>query len=244
MTVYAEIIEGLRPDVGWLIVTVRAVIFDWGGTLTPWHTVDPREAWYAATGDSQLATRLGEAEEAMWLRSRDEYRSATLAEVFGAAGVQSPEDLHTAYHEWWTPHTYIDPDVPALFAKLREWGIRIGVLSNTLWTREHHEAIFARDEVLALIDGAVYTSEIAWTKPHPEAFRAALNAVGVDNPAEAVFVGDRPFDDIHGAKSAGMRAILLPHSDIPAKQRGMLEGEPDAIIQRLSDLIDIIDKWR
>src|SRR5437773_294618 len=108
-----------------LVVTVRAVIFDWGGTLTPWHTVDPREAWLAATGDPELAARLGEAEEALWLRSRDEQRSATLAEVFAAAGVESPDGLQRAYHDWWTPHTYTDSDVPTLFAQLREWGIRI-----------------------------------------------------------------------------------------------------------------------
>ena len=24
---------------------VSAVIFDWGGTITPWHTVDLREQW-------------------------------------------------------------------------------------------------------------------------------------------------------------------------------------------------------
>mgnify|MGYP003428583148 CR=1 FL=1 len=27
------------------LVTVDAVIFDWGGTLTPWHTVDLVEQW-------------------------------------------------------------------------------------------------------------------------------------------------------------------------------------------------------
>ena len=59
------------------------------------------------------------------------------------------------------------------------------MLSNTLWTREHHEDVFASDGVLDLIDGAVYTSEIPWTKPHPEAFLAAMAAVGVDDPAGA-----------------------------------------------------------
>ncbi len=55
--------------------------------------------------------------------------------------------------------------------------IRVGVLSNTLWPREHHEAVFARDGVLGLLDGAVYSSEIHDTTPHPEAFRAAMQAV-------------------------------------------------------------------
>jgi putative hydrolase of the HAD superfamily len=95
-----------------------------------------------------------------------------------------------------------------------------------------------------LIDAAVYSSEIEWTKPHPDAFRAILDALGIDQADRAVFVGDRRFDDIHGAQSVGMRAVLIPHSDIPDEQRGHTEGEPDAIIDRLSDLLPIIDEWR
>lgn len=149
-----------------------------------------------------------------------------------------------AFHRWWEPHTFLDPDVPALFTALHERGIGIGVLSNTIWPRSEHERIFARDGVLTLIDAAVYTSEIEWTKPHPEAFRAAMKAVGVSDPSEAVFVGDRVFDDIHGAKSAGMRTVLVPHSTIPDWQVGPIAGEPDAIVRRLADLLPVIESWR
>jgi putative hydrolase of the HAD superfamily len=225
-------------------MTVAAVIFDWGGTLTPWHTVEPRAAWHAAVADEQLAARLHAAETAVWIRCRDEHRSATMAEVFEAAGVEPSDAALAAFHAWWEPHTFTDPDVPTLFAALRERGIRIGVLSNTIWPRSEHERIFARDQILGLIDAAVYTSEISWTKPHPEAFLAALAAVGVNDPAEAVFVGDRPFDDIHGAKSVGMRAVLVPHSTIPAEQHGHTHGEPDAVIERLADLLPVIDAWQ
>ena len=48
-----------------------------------------------------------------------------------------------------------------------------------MWPRSRHEQFFVRDGILAVIDGAVYTSEIDWTKPHPEAFRAAMAAIGV-----------------------------------------------------------------
>lgn len=225
-------------------MTVRAVIFDWGGTLTPWHTLDPQESWLAAARDPDRAARLHAAETQAWERARDEHRSATLSDVLDAAGIDPDDTLLAGYHDWWEPHTLIDPDVPALFEQLRAWNIRIGVLSNTIWPRAHHERIFARDEVLTLIDGAVYTSEIPWTKPHPEAFRAALAAVGVTDASDAVFVGDRPFDDIHGAKAVGMRAVLVPHSQIPDWQRGTVEGEPDAVIARLADLVEVIDGWR
>jgi putative hydrolase of the HAD superfamily len=99
--------------------------------------------------------------------------------------------------------------------------------------------VFARDHLLDLIDGAVYSSEIPWTKPHPEAFRAAMAAVGVDDPAACVFVGDRPWDDVHGAKSVGMRAVLLRNSDVPAFESAV----PDAVIGRLSELTRHLDAW-
>jgi putative hydrolase of the HAD superfamily len=120
----------------------------------------------------------------------------------------------------------------------------VGVLSNTIWPRARHEAIFVRDGIDHLIDGAVYTSEIPWTKPHPAAFRAAMAAIGASDPAGCVFVGDRPFDDIFGAQRVGMRTILVPHSDIPTVQRGHTEGEADAVIASLADLLPVIDSWR
>jgi putative hydrolase of the HAD superfamily len=223
----------------------QAILFDWGGTLTPWHTIEPGASWLAAvSADAELAARLHAAEEAAWVRSRDEHRSTTMAQLFASAEVDPSEEMLAAFHAWWEPHTYTDPDVPPLFAALRDRGLKIGVLSNTIWPRHEHERIFDRDGVLELIDGAVYSSEIPWTKPHPEAFRSALAAVGVSDPSRAVFVGDRLFDDIYGAKAVGMRAVLVPHSTIPSNQLGSDIGEPDAVIDRLADLLAIVDRWR
>ena len=81
-------------------------------------------------------------------------------------------------------------------------------------------------------------------KPHPEAFRAAMAAVGVSDPARCVFVGDRPYEDVHGAQSAGMRAVLVPHSDIPAGQQVPVDVEPDGVAHRLLDVLDLVDAWR
>jgi putative hydrolase of the HAD superfamily len=150
----------------------------------------------------------------------------------------SPEFL-ASYFEAWDPHTVTDPDALPLLRELRRRGIKIGVLSNTMWPRSAHEKVFVRDEVLDLIDGAVYTSEIDWVKPHPEAFRAVMTTVGETDPAACIFVGDRPYDDIHGAKSAGMRAVLILNSDVPAFEA----AQPDAVITRLGELLDLIDGW-
>jgi len=155
------------------------------------------------------------------------------------ARITASADFLSSYFEAWDPHTFTDPDVPPLLRELRRRGIKVGVLSNTMWPRSAHEQIFVRDEVLELIDGAVYTSEIDWVKPHQEAFSAVMAAIGETDPTACVFVGDRPYDDIHGAKGAGMRAVLITNSDVP----GYEAAEPDATITRLAELLDHIDRW-
>lgn len=225
-------------------MSIDAVIFDWGGTLTPWHTIDTSECWLAVMGDAGQAAALRAAEDAVWVTARDEHRSGHIEDVLTAAGLTLTDGQRRAYYEWWEQHTYTDPEVAPMLSALRERGIRVGILSNTIWPRAEHERIFDRDGVAHLIDGAVYSSEIAWTKPHPEAFGAALASVGVGDPGRAVFVGDRLFDDIFGAKRAGLRAVHIPHSDIPQWQTTGVEGTPDAVVHRLSELVPLVDAWR
>lgn len=235
-------------------MTVDAVIFDWGGTLTPWHDIDLVAQWsaYAVAydpADADLAVRLAAAEVGLWREqqaSRGANGTGTLDHVFTACGVDISDDRHgralAAYLDAWDPHTQADPDARPLLEALRAAGLRIGVLSNTLWPRWHHEAVFSRDGLTPFLDGAVYSSELPVAKPHAEAFRAAADAIGV--PVQrAVFVGDRPWDDVHGAQRAGMRAILIPHSRL-GDQAVDVEVTPDAVATRLADVFEIVMGWR
>ena len=78
--------------------TVDAVVFDWGGTLTPWHTIDLREQWlhYAEVYDpehaDELSARILSAEDAAWQAGREHHRSATLDEIFRGVGVDVDSD--------------------------------------------------------------------------------------------------------------------------------------------------------
>ena len=229
------------------LMGVRAVIFDWGGTLTPWHTVDHVTLWrdvcalhFADETAERAAAAIHAAERELWLSAERENRSATIDHVFDRAGVTPSAEILASYFEAWEPHTLTRPEAGELLRRLRTRGIKIGVLSNTMWPRSMHEQVFGRDGLLGLIDGAVYSSEIDWTKPHPEAFRAAMTAVGVSDPGACVFVGDRPYDDVYGAKRAGMRAVLVPNSAVPA----CADAEPDAVIARLGELEPLIDAWQ
>jgi len=230
---------------------IEAVIFDWGGTLTAWHDIDFHAESLALAAavvaspdpDDDLHAHAGKLHAAgatVWGWSRDEQRSATVDDLFEVAGLGHDPERLTAYREFWEPHTLTDPQVGPLFDELHRSGIRVGVLSNTIWPRAWHRDWFARDGVLDRIDADVYTSEIPWTKPSPRAFEAAMAAVGVTDPARCVYVGDRLFDDVWGAQNAGMRAIHVPHSVIPVEQLGHTEGVPDAVAHRLADIPAIV----
>jgi putative hydrolase of the HAD superfamily len=226
-------------------VATDAVIFDWGGTLTPWHTIDLLRLWQAACAphfpdDHQSrAAAIRDAEVRAWELVNTQRRSSTLFQVLRQAGTEPSEGLLASYRQEFEPHTFTDPAASAVLDQLRSRHIRVGLLSNTLWPGSWHDDIFRRDGVLDLIDGAVYSSEIDWAKPHREAFLAAMAAVGVDDPQRCVFVGDRPWDDIHGAQSVGMRAVLIPHSEVPAFD----EVTPDAVIHDLAELPGLIESW-
>lgn len=232
---------------------MRAVIFDWGGTLTPWRHVDYRAAWrsYADVlhpGDAEQATRVAAAihaaEEAAWRLVREEHRAFTIAQVLAAARAAEHADGFTAYRAFWDQATYTDPEVAPLVNTLRDQGLRVGVLSSTPWPAAWHQEVLRRDGVLDLFHATVWSSDLEYTKPHPSAFLAAMAAVGIDDPADCVYVGDRPYDDISGAKGVGMRAVLVPHTEIPADQQVPVDVEPDAIVMRLSELPAVLDRWR
>jgi len=236
------------------VTAVRAVIFDWGGTITPWHTVDLRAQWTAfadgagtvACAREDLASRLYAAEDLAWARGRTEGLSARLHDILESCGLP-PGDARTeagtaAYREFWEPHTLTHPAIGPLWEGLRAAGIRVGVLSNTIWDRAYHRAVFERDGVLDLIDADVYSSEVPWVKPRAEIFAHAAEALGVA-PDECAYVGDRSYEDVHGPQQVGMRAIWIPHSTIPVEQQVSHEATPDAVAHELADIETIVAAW-
>jgi putative hydrolase of the HAD superfamily len=231
---------------------IQAVLFDWGGTLTTFHNVDMIEAWRVAAEVlapdrvDEVAAALLDAEREVWARTTTTMRSATTAEVLTAAGkaigLPVEEALHTQavrrYLDHWSPTSRARPDARRVLHALKEQGLKTGLLSNTHWPREQHEEWLARDGLLDLLDARVYTSDLEHVKPHPDAFGALLDAVGVQ-PQRAVFVGDRLHDDVAGAKALGMRAVWVRNDVVPS-----YDVEPDAVVDELAELVDVVVRWR
>jgi putative hydrolase of the HAD superfamily len=232
---------------------VDAVIFDWGGTLSEFVDLELVDAWRLAarhldpTHEDDVVARLVRVEADFWATTASHQRSATLADLLARATAELGLDVAEALLEEaavrhldaWTPHIRHDPGAVAALVALRAEGLRIGMLSNTHWPRAFHERFLERDGLARLIDARLYTSEMPFQKPHPSAFLAAAGALGVD-PHHAVFVGDRPLDDVSGAQSVGMRTVLRPNPFAPE-----VDGvEPDARIDSLGELAGLVRRWR
>ena len=231
---------------------IEAVVFDWGGTLSVYADIDIEDMWRLAARhmaperEDELCARLVQVEAEAWADAAVDERSFTLAELLARASSAVGLDVAEAVLEEaaghhldsWTPHIRHDPDAAGVLQALVDRGLRIGLLSNTHWPRDFHEHFLARDGLAELIHTRVYTSGLPWSKPHPAAFGAVLDALGVDDPGRAVFVGDRPYDDVYGAKRAGLRGVLRRNRFMPA-----YDVVPDAEIDRLPELLDVVDGW-
>jgi putative hydrolase of the HAD superfamily len=227
------------------------VLFDWGGTLTTFHSVDMIDGWRVAAQVlapdrvDEVAEALLAAEQEVWARTTSTLRSATTAEVLRnaslATGLPVDDVLHdqaiVGYLEHWAPTTRARDDARPMLEALRSRGLRTGLLSNTHWPRQMHEDWLERDGLLHLLDARVYTSDLEHVKPHPQAFHALLDAVGVA-AVDAVFVGDRQHDDISGAAALGMRTVWVRNDAVPRA-----DVTPDASIDELKELLDVVDDW-
>lgn len=119
---------------------------------------------------------------------------------------------------WFRPFEDV---VPALEA-LQGLGYRLVVLSN--WDLSL-EPVLRAHGLRDYFDAAVASLLEGVEKPEPELFRIALARVGVP-PGEAVHVGDSPIDDLMGARSAGLRAILVDRASAsapPGRVRSLTE---------------------
>ena len=232
---------------------VQAVVFDWGGTLSVFADIDLSDMWRLAArhlaphAEDELCAQLLEIEDASFARAHTDKRATELPEILAEAsralGLDVAEAVleEAALHhlDSWTPHIVHDPDAAATLCALKDRGIKTALLSNTHWPRSFHEHFLERDGLAGLIDARLYTSEMTHMKPHRRAFEEALASIGVDDPATAVFVGDREYDDIWGATQAGMRAVWRRNEFVERYP----EAKPAAVIDRLPELLDLVDRW-
>jgi HAD superfamily hydrolase (TIGR01549 family) len=105
------------------------------------------------------------------------------------------------YREHYLPRVKAFPKVRALFEQLRKEGRSIAIATSCAKDElRHYLALIGASE---LIDAVASGDDVKHQKPHPDLIRLALRRAGA--PAEALMVGDTPYDAEAG-RAAGVAA--------------------------------------
>lgn len=139
---------------------------------------------------------------------------------------------------WYEPlheRGQVESDIHQTLGRLREMGLRLGILSNT-FLPEH---ILNRHlEELGLdvyFSPRLFSSEHGIRKPGAAFFQMALDGLA-STPGETLMVGDMPLYDMKGALRSGLHAVFKWSSS--NRGRRIPRGVPQ--IERLGELPDHI----
>ena len=164
--------------------------------------------------------------------------TASIIEAMGGGGPGVQPCAVEVYKEWAIHHHFeMYDDVPDAMRAIAARGIRIGLISNSHRPLASFQSHFELD---GLVSATVSSSEHGYLKPHPSIFNAALQLLGVD-AKDAVMVGDSLGQDVAGALSVGMRAVLVRRGPGNQPFSSSLEGfEGVPVIHSLHELVPLL----
>ena len=133
------------------------------------------------------------------------------------------------------------PDIEVALRKLRERGLRIGIVCDVGFTGgEVLRGLLADQGLLEHFSGWAFSDEVGHYKPSPQMFEAALGALGAE-PQEAMHVGDLRRTDIAGAAAFGMRTARYRGLHDDPDESGV---EADFVLDSHLELVEVVDRLR
>jgi HAD superfamily hydrolase (TIGR01662 family) len=164
--------------------------------------------------------------------------TASIIEAMGGSGPGVQPCAVEVYEEWALHHHFeMYDDVPDVLRTIAARGIKIGLISNSHRPLTSFQSHF---ELEGLVSATVSSSEHGYLKPHPSIFNAALQLIGVE-AKDAVMVGDSLGQDVAGALSVGMRAVLVRRGSGNQPFHGNADAfEGVAVIRSLQELLPLL----
>lgn len=236
---------------------MRAVLFDFGGTLFNYEAVAPGERecvidiarWAGAALEPREILRAyrGALKRVFYeylprpyYLHRDLFQDVLQA-MARDLGLTLNEEHFARYRRAQWRHRErnfaLREGVFETLAALRDRGYHLGIVSNI--DEDHLEHIVRLSKLEPYFD-SILSSECAQScKPDLRIFSEAVRRAGCA-PGEAFFVGDSLQQDIPGANAMGMHSVLIwdrTDSDPPSK-----EAVPRSVIRKIPELLDLIQR--
>ncbi len=222
-------------------MTIRAVTFDFWHTLLAEHPGTIRamqlDRWtrmLARAGQARERSDIEAAFAKNWQRFEEHWWTNTgqytpidsVTFITEELSIDSTDELRAELIDSFrvvgeTVELEVAPGLESCLRALRDASIRLGIVCDVgLTSSPVLRGRLERLGVLDAFDAWSFSDETGVFKPAPEAFRAALDPLGVD-PRDAAHIGDNERTDIAGAKALGMVSVRYQGL---LRVTGLLEG--------------------
>ena len=128
----------------------------------------------------------------------------------------------------------LKPNTIELLSSMKNAGIKIAIASSS--TREEVTSQMAALGALPYFDTCVCGDQVTKSKPDPEIFLLACDALGV-KPEEGVGLEDS-FNGVRACKASGLYTIMVPDIIQPDDE---MKGLADVILPSLADVQDFLN---
>ncbi|WP_127498148.1 HAD family hydrolase [Actinoplanes solisilvae] len=231
---------------------MRAIVFDFFGTLT-----DPAAELHRQSSFTATAEALGLPLDAFWAAMSNSFperivgrhgdtRQTLLAMARRCGSEPTDGQLDRAVAAQRSGAESVRPPRPgalALLDRLRAEGWRLGLISDC--SSELCEA-WPTTPYAARLDAAVFSWQEGRRKPHSVLYAAAADRLGV-TATECWFVGDGGSREHDGARRAGMRPVLVTnaaHPDVAMLRSDPDQYRPELVIDDLGELPAVLKTRR
>ena len=200
---------------------IEAVLFDLGGVLlaSPFEAIEQYERERGLPPGTVRRINSADPDGNAWARiERGEIDMATFAALFEAEARSHGVEVG-AFDVLALLFGDVRPEMVTAVERLREAGLRVGIVSNTTSPLPRSGAV---GELLARFDVVVESFVVGLRKPDPEIYRLALRKLGVAADA-TVFLDDLGVN-LKAARALGIQTIKVTDPGVALRQLADLTG--------------------
>lgn len=146
-------------------------------------------------------------------------------------------DFNWFWYEPLTDHAETEPNLRQTLAKMRDSGIKLGIISNTFVNCSALDRHLTEEGIIDYFPMRLFSYQYKCRKPNKHIFIEGARKIGVA-PENVIYVGDRIDKDVKGSARAGMHPVLKrTHTNLGKKC-----PENVTVIEKISELPDLIER--